>query len=269
MAKNRVDSGRGRGPGVVKQAKKGAPSPLFYLLIAVVAIVGVGALAYVASKPKASNVSQIDPNLPPVKSEGYVMGSPTAPVEVIEFADFECPVCAEFAAVTEPDIRSKLINTGEMRLRFIDYPLPMHKNTWNASRAAACADEQGKFWAMHDALFQTQDKWNGEATDNPDKFFKGLASQLGLDQSKFNDCVDSKRMQAKIQAHEAIAEQQHATATPSFIIGGKLITGAPAGGYDEFKRLVDEARASAPASPLPTPTAKTDSVSGTGAKPKR
>ncbi len=255
----------------MKQSKS-RPSSLFYLLLAVVAIVGVGALAVVASRPKEQAVQQIDPNLPPVKSEGYVLGSPTAPVEVIEFADFECPVCSDFAAVTEPDIRAKLINTGEMRLRFIDFPLPMHRNTWNASRAAACADEQGKFWAMHDALFQTQDKWNGEATTDPDKYFKGLAGQLGLDTKKFDDCVDSKRMQAKIQAHERLAEERHVSATPSFVIAGKLITGAPQGGYDEFKRLVDQAKATAPSAPLPTPTAKSDSVSGTGAAapaPKR
>lgn len=264
MAKNRVDSGRGRGPGVVKQAKKPGSASMFYLLIAGVAILGVGALAVIATRSKQqAAVQQIDPNLPPVKSEGYLLGNPNAPVEVIEFADFECPVCADFAAVTEPDIRSKLINTGEVRLRFIDSPLSIHRNTWNASRAAACADEQGKFWAMHDALFQTQDKWNGEATSNPDKFFKGLAGQIGLDTQKFDDCVDSKRMQAKIQAHERIAEERHVNATPSFVIGGQLITGAPAGGYDEIKRLVDAARAKAPAAPLPAPS---DSLSGTGAR---
>ena len=49
-------------------------------------------------------------------------------------------------------------------MRYMDYPLPMHKNTWDASLAAACANEQGKFWEMHDLIFQNQDKWNGEAT---------------------------------------------------------------------------------------------------------
>ena len=57
----------------------------------------------------------------------------------------------------------------------------MHRNTWQASRAAACADEQGKFWEFHDALYSTQDQWNGEATGNPDKFMKQLGGKLGLD----------------------------------------------------------------------------------------
>ena len=81
----------------------------------------------------------------------------------------------------------------------------MHHNTWHASRAAACADEQGKFWEFHDALYQTQDQWNGEATGNPDKFMKQFGEQLGLDAIKFNQCVDTKKTQAKVQAHYQLA----------------------------------------------------------------
>jgi protein-disulfide isomerase len=231
------------------QGKRRQPPPkrtknstrVFYLALIIVAVAGVGALTWMSRRPAVTDISPFDSTLPKVQSNGYVMGSPSAPVEVIEFGDFECPSCARFSTLTEPDVRSHLIDKGIVRLRFIDFPLSMHRNTWPASRAAACADEQGKFWEMHDALFQTQDEWNGEATDNPNPFFKKLAAQIGLNQGPFDQCVDSKKTQAKIQAHEQLAIEQHIRATPSFIIGGKLIEGPQP--YDVFKALVDSALA--------------------------
>jgi protein-disulfide isomerase len=228
---------------VVKSVKKeSTTNRIFYLIFALVAIGGIGALTYASTRSgNAARVTTVDSTLPPVQSEGYVIGSPTAPVEVIEFGDFECPVCSQFATLTEPDVRTRLVNAGQLRFRYIDFPLDMHRNTWNASRAAACADEQGKFWDMHDALYQNQDRWNGEATDNPDKFFKGLAKQIGLKQDQFDGCVDTKKYQAKIQAHHRLALDRRINATPTFIIGSTQRTGSVP--YDEFKRVVDSAMA--------------------------
>src|SRR5579862_1925080 len=160
MASKRVEPGRGRNPGVVKAAKQ--PNRGFYLIIAVVAIAGIGALTYVATNKGSSTASPIDTTLAPVQSNGYVTGNANARVEVIEFGDFECPVCSQWAVAQEPDVRKRVVNPGTARFRFVDFPLQMHANTWNASRAAACADEQGHFWEFHDALFQTQDQWQGE-----------------------------------------------------------------------------------------------------------
>jgi protein-disulfide isomerase len=229
----------------VKRSTGKNTNNLFYLLIAVLAVGGIGALTYLSSRQNAPPASPIDTTLPPIKSDGYLLGSASAPLEVTEFADFECPACGNFATITEPDVRTRLINTGLIRLRFIDFPLSMHRNTWEASRAAACADEQGKFWEMHDLIFQTQDQWNGIATDNPNKFLKQLARQLRLNTDAFDRCVDTKKTQAKIQAHLKIAEQRHVQQTPSFIIGGNIIAGVPRGGFDEFKKDVDAAIAAA------------------------
>jgi len=260
MGQNRMDSGRGRGAGVVKptpaKAKRGEPqrtkssTRVFYLALAVIAVAGIGALSWMSRRPAARDVSPFDSTLPKVQSNGYVIGSTSAPIEVTEFGDFECPQCARFGSLTEPDVRSRLVDKGVIRFRFIDFPLSMHRNTWNASRAAACADEQGKFWAMHDALFQAQDQWNGEATGKPDEVFKGMAKQIGLNTQQFDQCVDSKKTQAKVQAHEQLALQSHINATPSFVIGGKIAEGAIT--YDEFKALVDSALAKS-GSPLATP----------------
>src|SRR5262245_15382328 len=200
MAQKRVDAGRGRNPGVVKTSKQpSASNRAFYLIIAILAVVGIVALTYQTTRPKATELAtRFDTTLPSVKSSGYVMGHATAPVEVTEFGDFECPQCVRFATLTEPDVRQRLVNSGQIRFRFVDFPLDIHRNTWNASRAAACADEQGKFWEMHDAIFANQDRWDGTATDNPDKVLKQLAGQIpGLNKDQFEECVDNRDTQAK------------------------------------------------------------------------
>lgn len=230
----------------MKASKKSSTSNrAFYLIIGGVAILGIGALAYQSSRPNNNAIaSPIDTTLPSVKSSGYTIGNPSAPVQVTEFGDFECPACGRFSELTEPDVRKNYVNTGKVLWRFIDYPLPMHRNTWQASRAAACADEQGKFWEFHDALYSTQDEWNGEATGNPDKFMKQLGGKLGLDASKFNACVDDKRMQAKIQAHYQLAVQRQVQSTPTFIIGDRQVSAAMP--YDQFAKILDSAIATAP-----------------------
>ena len=133
------------------------------------------------------------------------MGSPDAPVKIVEFADFECPACAQFAMLTEPDIRERLVKTGLASVEFYVFPLPMHANTWSASNAAYCANEQGKFWEMHDRLFYTQDLWNTQSTSNPGKKMLGYAADIGLDAGKFEECFDSKRHYPNIKASGAEA----------------------------------------------------------------
>ena len=238
MAKMVDPKGRGTAgrPNIVKSAKRGGPGRGFWMAIGVVAIVGVGALSWVASRPKVT-ATTIDPSLPPMKAQGYLMGSPSALVEVVEYADFECPSCGQFSTVTEPDVRARLVNTGKIRVRFLDFPLPMHKNTWDASLAASCANDQGKFWEMHDQIFATQDKWNGQATSNPRKVLKGLAEGLRLDMPKYGACMDAETHRAQIQANQQEGERRGVSSTPSFAIGGQIYPGALP--FDQYNKLVE------------------------------
>lgn len=237
MATKRVESGRGRKTGTVRSAKQPV-NRAFYLIIVVIAVVGIGSLAYLSTRPKASRTVAFDSSLPKVASQGYVMGSPTAPLEVTEFGDFECPQCGRFATLTEPDVRTRLVNTDTIRWRYIDFPLEMHQNTWNASIAAACADEQGRFWEMHDAIFAAQDQWNGEATSNPNKVLKRIGEPLVADKAKFDQCIDDQRTKPKVQAHYQLAMARKLPGTPSFIIGDQQISEFLT--YDDFKKLVDQ-----------------------------
>jgi protein-disulfide isomerase len=230
---------------VVTAAKRGGPGRGFWIALGVLVLLGITGLSWMASRPK-TQVTRLDPNLPAMKAEGYLLGSPTAPVEVIEFADFECPACGQYATITEPDVRTRLVNTGRVRVRYIDYPLPMHKNTWDASLAAACANDQGKFWEMHDALFANQDKWNGEATSRPRGPIGDLARSVGLDMTKYGACMDADTHRAKIQSHLAEAEKRQIQSTPTFVFNGLVVPSALP--YDTFKKYVDEAAKTAPAS---------------------
>ena len=218
-------------------SKKNPSKKQFTVLLIAIAVIGASALGWVITRPKGGG-EVIDPNMPLGTAQGFLMGSPDAPVKIVEFADFECPACSEFATLTEPDLRERLIKTGMVSMQFFVFPLPMHKNTWPASNAAYCAGEQGKFWEMHDRLFYTQDLWNGLATSSPDKKMKGYAKDISLDVSKFEACFDSKKHYPDIKASGAEAERFGVSATPTLIIGGKRYFENLS--YDFIKKLVDD-----------------------------
>lgn len=238
MANKRVETGRGRKAGVVKSAKKPV-NRAFYLIVALIAVGGIVALTYAATRGKTTTRVAYDATLPKVESHGYLIGDANAPLEVTEFGDFECPQCGRFATLTEPDVRARLVSTGKIRFRFVDYPLDMHRNTWNASIAAACADEQGQFWPMHDAIFAAQDQWDGLATSNPDKVLKEIGARIGLNKEQFNSCLDSQKTKPKVQAHWQLATARKVGGTPTFLFGKDEQIGAFLS-YDEFKKIVDE-----------------------------
>jgi protein-disulfide isomerase len=240
MAKQRLDAGRGRRADVVKKAKNTKSRTPFYAGLAIIALVGVGALAYVSNRPKGA-ATTVDPAIPAGEARGYLLGKPDAPVQVIEFADFECPACGQFATLTEPDIRKRLVEPGLVSYRFYDFPLAMHRNTWQASNAAACADEQGKFWEMHEQLFTNQDRWDGQATSRPKAQFEQYARAIGLNADQWEACYDARKYEPRIKANEAFATKSGASQTPTFVIGNKMIGGAI--GYDRFKAYVDSALA--------------------------
>ena len=243
----------------VREARNASSRPkAFFWLLGVIALIGVAALGYVASKPKAAptDVKNIADTSNAGPAQGYLMGKVDAPVKILEYADFECPGCAGFATVTEPDVRARIIEPGLASITYYDFPLTQHRNTLAASNAAACADEQGKFWPMHDRLFQAQDEWNGEATDSPKPFFKRYATEVGVDVAKWESCYDARKYQKRISANLADGLRRGVGSTPSFIIGNKLYRGMT--GYDEMKTIVDSiAKATTtPVVTVPTTTKK-------------
>lgn len=222
----------------------------FYLLLGVVAVLGAAFLFYAARKKPAEVPAQLSPlSLAAADGfRGFTLGSDSAPVEVTEYSDFECPFCADFAAVQMPVVREQLITTGKVRWRYRDFPLPSHAYSRYAALAAQCAGEQGKFWEMHDQIYYHQPDWSdlvgGKDAGNPVKAMRGYASGLGIDMDKYDACMQNGDYALQIRANEQEGERVGVTGTPTIIIGRRMLPGG-APPYDMIKATVDSVLAEA------------------------
>ena len=201
-----------------------APSGVnrFYFVLGVVALAGIAALVYQVQKPKAVSIPV---NVTVLASDtagfrGYFLGSDSAKLEVTEYADFQCPVCQDFENIQFPAVRQQLIETGIVRWRYRDFPLDMHPNSRVAAHSAACANDQGKYWAMHDALYQHQGEW--APMKNAAGAFSEYAKAGGLDVSQFNQCMQRAKYAGRIQASFDEGLKLGVPGTPSFVIAGRL-----------------------------------------------
>jgi protein-disulfide isomerase len=234
----------------VKQARGQQSRRGFYLALLGVGVAGLAAILWATQRDPNAGVVTL-PQTPAVSADapGYVRGSPSAPVEIVEYADFECPGCGQFATVTEPDIVKRLVEPGLARYRVYLFPVNgSHRNSAAASLAAACADDQGKFWEMHDRIFAGQNDWNTFATDNPKSVLRGYAQAVGLNLSTWDACYDGRKHVDRIAAHAQAAERAQVRSTPTFVIGNRQVAGAQP--FDVIKALVDSARATAAAAPV-------------------
>lgn len=149
------------------------------------------------------------------------LGSPAAAVTVVEFMDYECPFCRQFARRSFPQLRARYIDTGQVRWVSRNLPLPRHTRARPAAIAARCAGEQGRFWEMHDALLTGESRLGDEE-------LRTLAQQLGLDLAQFSACLGREDHAAALEADIAIARGARIRATPSFVVGraeGDVVVG--------------------------------------------
>ena len=175
------------------------------------------------------------PAVPPSRVDLDVGDAPTkgkdnAPVTIIEFSDFECPFCEKFYSQTLSQIEREYIDTGKVRLAYKHLPLPFHPQAMPAALATECAQEQGKFWEYHDVIFENQ----GLLAQNK---YKEWAGQLGLNQEKFDQCFDSKKYEERVLKDLAEAESAGIGGTPTFLVNGKIVSGAQP--FAAFKTEID------------------------------
>ncbi len=215
----------------------------FYLLLAAIAVVGAVLMAAFGRQTPVPQLASVDCQNPPPGApapKGVALGPDSAKVEITEFSDFECPWCARFAILTEPDIRQRLLPTGLVKWRYLDFPLTeLHANTGVAHLAASCALEQGKFWQMHDALYLGQNEWAAEK--NPMRRFLEYANRIGLNADSFRACVESQRPWPQIQANKCAGVRLGVEGTPTFFVNGRKLPEIPV--YDDLKRIVDSVTA--------------------------
>lgn len=212
----------------------------FALAIAIIAGIGGAAVWYAVrqSQPVGTTISA-DALIG--VSRGYQRGDSSAPVVITEFADFECPSCQQFATLQEPDVIARLVDTGIARFRFLDFPLTdLHGNTMIAHLAAACADDQGKFWAMHDRLFQGQYDWNTQATREPLRVIDSYAQAIGLEMGAYESCVASRKHLPRIEANRQAGIAAGVGGTPTISINNTLYPRTLT--FDQIKHVIDSLR---------------------------
>ena len=209
----------------------------FYAILGAVAVAGVGLLGYQLSKP--STVS-IPANVTVQPSDtagfhGYVMGSDSAAVEIIEYADYQCPFCQTFATLQMPAIEERLIKTGRLRWRYRDFPLQQHPYSRLAAHSAACADEQGKYWEQHRRIYEGQQDWAESRDAAP--MFRRYAEASGLDLGRYDACMQAAKYAGRIQASYDEGVRVGVSGTPTLLVGGRLYQGRL--DSDAIARLVD------------------------------
>jgi protein-disulfide isomerase len=168
-------------------------------------------------------------------------GDNAARVAIVEYADFECPYCELYEQKVSPQMLKSYVSNGKIKIFFRDLPLPTHEHAELASRAALCAGSQDKYWEMHDKLFANQqDLSEGSLHDR--------AVALGLNTSKFDECLSSDSYTDEIRKSSAEAQALGVMGTPTFFIGtissdGNVVTVnkriAGARSYEFFKSALD------------------------------
>ena len=162
-----------------------------------------------------------------ITDDDYVKGNKDAKVSIIEYSDFQCPYCGRQKATVD----QILADYGDqVSYVFRHFPLSFHENAQKAGEAYECAAEQGKFWEMHNKLFENQ---SDLSVDN----YKAWAKELGLNTSIFNDCLDSGKYTDKVKNGLTDGTKYGVQGTPATFINGQLISGAQP--YENFKAVID------------------------------
>lgn len=156
-------------------------------------------------------------------------------VTLVEYGDYQCPACGQFFPIVK-QLQSKYAE--QMTFRFAHFPLvQIHQNAMVGSRAAEAAGLQGKFWEMHDLLYQNQNSWSASSDPNP--YFVQYATSLGLDLTKFKQDMASQAVLNTINADTSEAQSFGASGTPTFILNGKKIESPNS--LEAFSQVIDEA----------------------------
>lgn len=197
-----------------------------------IAVVVVGAVYMInkISKPSVQDLVVVTPD-PRPQANANSMGDPDAPVEIIEFSDFQCPYCKTFADQIEGQIVDSYVETGKVHFTYRSMGNFVSDNigrggteSRDSAMAAYCAADQNKFWEYKDTVYAN---WLGEdAGSFTDERLLGMAEQVGLDMAEFRDCYENNTHLEQVQQDYADGRAAGITGTPSFLINGQLLVGA-------------------------------------------
>ncbi len=226
-------------------------SSLFVLLLWSAAIAPAAVPAGAAPGPLRSNrpSSAVQGAQPPLAvapaplavrvDPRQALGSPTAALALVEFADYQCPYCRSFHLGTLNKLQAAYIDTGKLRYFYKDFPLPTHRHALGAAIAAYCAGEQGRYWRMQQRLYEEQARLGGALYDE-------LGVELELDRERFHTCRRSAPARQAVSRDLNDGRRLGVRGTPTFALGRiegdrvvveRIATGAPA--FEEFAREIE------------------------------
>jgi len=161
----------------------------------------------------------------PERQELNLLGSEKTKVKLVEYSDFQCPFCQKFFNDTYGALKSKYVDTGKVSFDYRHFPLPSHQNAQKSAEASECAADQGKFFVYHDVLFENMQS-DGTGLNNTD--LKQYAKDLGLNTSRFNQCLDNGEKTDIVKADLSAGQSLGVNGTPTLFVNGKMIVGAQA-----------------------------------------
>lgn len=209
----------------------------FWIILAVVIAALIG--LFVVTKPDSTengSSSNIQGDPASIQSDDHVLGKKNSKVVMIEYLDFQCPSCGAYYPIVK-DVEADYKDKVAFVVRH--YPIiQIHPNAFSAARAAEAAGDQGKFFEMHDKLYETQQAW-GQVTSNQQQLFEGYAEELGLNLDQFRKDYSSEATSERINRDVKTGKQMGVEGTPTFFINGeKIKTPADKAG---FEKLLDQA----------------------------
>jgi protein-disulfide isomerase len=200
--------------------------------------------AQAGTQPAAAQPSANTADIMKLGANEAVLGNASAPVTIVEYADYQCPFCTKFFSQTEPLIVSNYVNTGKAKMVFRNLAF-LGPESVAAASAAECANDQGKFWTYHDSLYKAKIADENKGGSENDGYFTQalfiqLAGQVGLNVSQFTSCVSSNKYNNAVTQEKTDASNFGINSTPTFFINGQQIQGAQP--YSSFQQVLDAAK---------------------------
>lgn len=222
-------------------------SKQFWAVIIVVILALIGIFTFTGKKSTGTN----NPSSASGQPTTHIIGQGTTGVTLVEYGDYQCPACGQYY----PVVKAVQAKYGDaIKFQFRNFPLvSSHQNAFAAARAAEAASLQGKFWEMHDALYQSQAQWSSSSSAS--QIFVQYASQLKLNVAQFRQDYASIKVNDAINADSAAGTKANVQGTPSYYLDGKYVQVANT--PEAFEKVIDaEIAQKAKATPAVAPATK-------------
>jgi protein-disulfide isomerase len=236
-----------------KQESGGGMKP-FVIVLGAAAVIAIGTVAWSSTRAAFSGaaIAPIELEFADVSelvamATGIERGDPDADILIMEFADYQCPACQQFATAVKAQVDLAFVESGIARFVLHDFPLSGHPHAFLAARAARCALDQGDdfYWPYHDQLFQNQSSWS-PSPGPPLRAFESFAEVVGLNEGEFSACLNSDKFADVVSANVQLGVQLNVTGTPTIFMsrgGGMATRVARWSDVSAFQEIVDRFQA--------------------------